>query len=135
MAYWLVKSDPQTYGWKEFSKDKKTSWDGIRNYAARIHLKAMKEGDEVLFYHSNKDAGVVGVAKVTKEFYPDPTSKDEGWVSVELQCIKPLKKNVLLSEIKSEKKLRDMLLIKISRLSVMPVTDGEFETILQMGES
>jgi len=131
--YWLVKSDPETYGWPEFNKDKKTSWDGIRNYAARIHLKAMKRGDEVLFYHSNKDAGVVGLAKVTKEFYPDPTAKEEGWVSVELQCIKPLKNPVLLSAIKAEKKLKDMQLIKISRLSVSPVTAEEYATILKMG--
>ena len=133
MNYWLVKSDPETYGWKEFSSDKKTSWDGIRNYAARLHLRAMKTGDEVLFYHSNKDAGVVGTARVTKEFYPDPTAKEEGWVSVELQCLKPLKKPVSLSEIKAEKKLKDMALVKISRLSVSPVTAGEYETILKMG--
>ncbi len=131
--YWLVKSDPETYGWPEFNKDKKTSWDGIRNYAARIHLKAMKRGDDVLFYHSNKDAGVVGIAKVTKEFYPDPTAKEEGWVSVELQCIKALKNPVPLSAIKADKKLKDMQLVKISRLSVSPVTATEFETILKMG--
>lgn len=131
--YWLVKSDPETYGWNEFSKEKKTSWDGIRNYAARIHLKAMKKGDDVLFYHSNKDAGIVGLAKVTKEFYPDPTAKEEGWVSVELQCVRALKKPVLLQDVKKEKKLKNMLLIKISRLSVMPVTAEEFETVVAMG--
>jgi len=132
--YWLVKSDPDTYGWAEFSKDKKTSWDGVRNYAARIHLKAMKRGDEVLFYHSNKDAGVVGIAKVTKESYPDPTSKEEGWVSVELQCGKAFNRPVSLTAIKAEKKLKDMALVKISRLSVSPVTKEEFETVLKMGE-
>lgn len=131
--YWLVKSDPDTYGWKEFADEKITSWDGIRNYAARIHLKAMKKGDEVLFYHSNKEAGVAGIAKVTKEFYPDPTAKEDGWVSVELQCGKALKKFVPLSAIKAEKKLQQMLLIKISRLSVMPVTKDEFDTVLKMG--
>ena len=135
MAYWLVKSDPETYGWKEFSNDKKTSWDGIRNYAARLHLKAMKKGDEVLFYHSNKDAGVVGTAKVTKEFYPDPTAKEGEWVSVELQCLKPMKKPVGLAEIKAEKKLKNMALVKISRLSVSPVTAEEFDAILKMGEA
>lgn len=133
MSCWLVKSDPETYGWKEFSAEKKTSWDGIRNYAARIHLKAMKRGDDVLFYHSNKDAGIVGTAKVTKEFYPDPTSKEEGWVSVELQCRKAFKNPVTLAAVKGEKKLKDMLLLKISRLSVMPVTDAEFGTIVKMG--
>jgi len=133
MAYWLVKSDPDTYGWKEFSHDKKTSWDGIRNYAARLHLRAMKKGDEVLFYHSNKDAGVVGTAKVTKEFYPDPTAKEEGWVSVELQYLKQLKNPVSLAAIKAEKKLKNMALVKISRLSVSPVTSEEFTTIVKMG--
>ena len=131
--YWLVKSDPETYGWAEFSKEKKTSWDGVRNYAARIHLKAMKRGDDVLFYHSNIDAGVVGLAKVSKEFYPDPTAKEDGWVSVELQCGKPLKNSVSLSAIKAEKKLKNMLLVKIGRLSVTPVTKEEFETVVKMG--
>jgi len=131
--YWLVKSDPETYGWNEFSKDKKTSWDGVRNYAARIHLRAMKKGDEVLFYHSNKDAGVVGLATVTKEFYPDPTAKEDGWVSVELQCGKALKNPVTLAAIKAEKKLKNMALVKIGRLSVSPVTKEEYETIIKMG--
>lgn len=131
--YWLVKSDPETYGWEEFQKDKITSWDGIRNYAARIHLRAMKTGDDVLFYHSNKDAGVVGIAKVTKESYPDPTAKEEGWVSVELKCLKSFKNPVTLKAIKAEKKLQNMVLIKISRLSVSPVTQEEYETILKMG--
>ncbi len=133
MSYWLVKSDPETYGWPEFSKEKKTSWDGVRNYAARIHLKAMKKGDDVLFYHSNINAGVVGLAKVSKEFYPDATAKEDGWVSVELTCGKPLKNPVSLAAIKAEKKLRNMLLIKIGRLSVMPVTKEEFEMVGEMG--
>ena len=131
--YWLVKSDPETYGWEEFQKDKITSWDGIRNYAARIHLRAMKAGDDVLFYHSNKDAGVVGIAKVSKESYPDPTAKEEGWVSVELKCLQSFKNPVSLKAIKAEKKLQNMVLIKISRLSVSPVTQAEYETILKMG--
>lgn len=131
--YWLVKSDPETYGWEEFQKEKVTSWDGIRNYAARLHLRAMKEGDEVLFYHSNKDAGVVGVATVTKESYADPTSKEEGWVSVELKCLYPLKNPVTLKAIKAEKKLKNMVLLKISRLSVTPVTEEEFRAVLNMG--
>ncbi len=131
--HWLVKSDPETYGWEEFKKDKITSWDGIRNYAARIHLRTMKTGDDVLFYHSNKDAGVVGTAKVTKESYPDPTAKEEGWVSVELKCLQSFKNPVTLKAIKAEKKLQNMVLIKISRLSVSPVTKEEFDTILKMG--
>src|SRR5689334_22001984 len=101
MNYWLVKSDPETYGWAEFSKDKKTSWDGVRSYAARNHLKAMKKGDEALFYHSNVDAGIVGLAKVTKEFYQDPTTDEDAWVSVELQCIKAFKHPVTLAAIKA----------------------------------
>ena len=131
--YWLVKSDPETYGWEEFQKDKTTSWDGVRNFAARIHLKAMKQDDDVLFYHSNKDAGVVGVARVSKESYPDPTTKEDGWVSVELKYMNALKNPVLLKAIKAEKKLQNMVLIKISRLSVTPVTEDEFKTILSMG--
>lgn len=131
--HWLVKSDPETYGWEEFKKDKITSWDGIRNYAARIHLRAMKTGDDVLFYHSNEDAGVVGIAKVTRESYSDPTAKEEGWVSVELKCICALKNPVTLKAIKAEKKLQNMVLIKISRLSVTPITEEEFKTVLGMG--
>ncbi|MCX6275379.1 MAG: EVE domain-containing protein [Bacteroidetes bacterium] len=131
--YWLVKSDPETYGWEQFQKDKITSWDGVRNYAARIHLRAMKTGDDVLFYHSNTDAGVVGTAKVTKESYPDPTAKEEGWVSVELKCLQSLKSPVTLKAIKAEKKLQNMVLIKISRLSVSPVTQEEYDTIIKMG--
>jgi predicted RNA-binding protein with PUA-like domain len=133
MAYWLVKSDPDTYGWTEFSREKKTSWDGVRNYAARIHLKAMKRGDGVLFYHSNKDAGVVGTATVSKEFYPDPTAREEGWVSVELKCGKPLHHSVSLAAMKAERKLKDMVLLKIGRLSVSPVTEEEFRTVMKMG--
>jgi len=133
MNYWLVKSDPETYGWAEFSKDKKTSWDGVRSYAARNHLKAMKKGDEALFYHSNVDAGIVGLAKVTKEFYQDPTTDEDAWVSVELQCEKPFKQPVTLAAIKAEKKLKDMVLLKIGRLSVMPVRKEEYDMIVKMG--
>ena len=132
---WLVKSDPETYGWKEFSAEKKTSWDGVRNYAARLHLKAMKKGDDVLFYHSNVDAGVVGTAKVSKEFYPDPTAKEGEWYSVELQCGKAFRNPVSLAAMKAEKKLKNMALLKIGRLSVSPVTQEEFDTVMLMGNS
>jgi len=132
MNYWLVKSDPDTYSWMDLVKDKETSWDGIRNYAARLHLRAMKKGDIVLVYHSGGESTIVGTATVTKEFYQDPTTKDDAWVSVGLKAGKSLKKPISLSEIKSNKKLKDIKLIKISRLSVMPLTEGEYEEILKM---
>jgi predicted RNA-binding protein with PUA-like domain len=129
---WLIKSDPEEYGWNELVKDKTVSWDGVRNYAARNHLRGMKKGDDVLFYHSGKESAVVATAKVGKEFYTDPTADDDTWSSVEILAGSALKKSVTLAMIKSEIKLKDMLLIKISRLSVMPVTQQEFDLILQM---
>ena len=129
MNYWLVKSDPGTYGWKEFVKEKQTSWDGIRNYAARNHLRTMKKGDRVLFYHSGGESAVVGTATVTRTAYQDPTTKEEAWVSVELKAGKALEKPLTLSEIKKNPKLKNMVLIKISRLSVMPVTKEEYGEI------
>jgi predicted RNA-binding protein with PUA-like domain len=134
MNYWLVKTDPETYSWDDFSKDKITSWDGIRNFAARLHLKAMKKSDRVLVYHSGGESAVMGTAVVTKMFYPDPTAEEGEWYSVELKKEKQLKRPVTLKEIRQEKKLKEMLLIKISRLSVMPVTEPEFTHILEMGE-
>ncbi len=130
---WLVKSDPEEYGWNEFVKDKTASWDGVRNYAARLHLRAMKKGDDVLFYHSGNESAVVGIAKVNKEFYRDPTAEDDTWSSVELKMIRSLKKAVPLSSIKSDKRLKDMPLVRISRLSVSPVTQEEYDLILEMG--
>lgn len=134
MNYWLVKSDPETYGWPELVKDGKTSWDGVRNYAARIHLNGMKKGDRVLFYHSNLDTAVMGISEVTRESYQDPTTQDERWVSVELKSVKALKKPVTLSAIKSEKSLKNIGLVRIGRLSVMPLTKEEFDVILEMGK-
>lgn len=134
MNYWLVKSDPDTYAWSDLLKDGKTSWDGVRNYAARIHLRAMKKGDKVLVYHSGGESMVLGIASVTKEFYQDPTTKDEAWISVELKAEKSLKQPVTLQQIKSEKKLANIALIKISRLSVMPVTPDEYQKILEMAD-
>ena len=132
MNYWLVKSDPDTYSWKDFKKEGSTSWDGIRNYAARLHLKAMKKGDMVLVYHSGGESEIKGLATVTKEFYQDPTTKEDAWVSVGLKAGKELPRVVSLSEIKQNAKLKNMLLLKISRLSVMPVTEEEYESILEM---
>lgn len=127
--YWLVKSDPEEYSFENLLKDGKASWDGIRNYAARNHLKAMKKGDKVLVYHSGGISAVVGTATVTKAFYRDPTADDDTWVSVELKAGRALEKPVTLAEIKKDKRLKDMILLKISRLSVMPVTEEEFTII------
>lgn len=134
MNYWIVKSDPETFGWSELVKEKKTDWTGVRNYAARIHLKAMKKGDEVLFYHSNQGLAIVGIAKVTKEFFQDSTAKDEAWVAVELTAIKELKNAVSLSEMKTKKELSNIGLIKIGRLSVMPISKAEYDIIIKMAE-
>lgn len=133
MSTWLVKSEPVKYSWEKFLKDKRTYWDGVRNFQARNNLKAMKKGDEVLFYHSNEGMEVVGVARVVKEHYPDPTSDEPAWVVVDLEPVKALKKPVPLTEIKKEKKLQNIALIKQGRLSVMPLTKEEFECIVKMG--
>lgn len=132
--YWLVKSEPSVYGWEQLVKDKKTSWDGVRNYAARNHLKAMKKGDEVLFYHSNEGMEIVGIAKVDKEFYQDPTTDDANWVVVDLKPHKKLKKPVTLTQIKADKRLADMSLVRIGRLSVQPVTEKEWKIVMELAE-
>ena len=132
MAYWLVKSEPFKYSWDQFEKDKQTFWDGVRNYAARIHLKAMKKGEEVLFYHSNEGLAIVGIAKVAKEHYPDPTTEDEAWVAVDLKPYKKLKKPVTLEQVKADKRLANMALVRLGRLSVQPVTDDEWKVIMEL---
>jgi len=132
MSYWLVKSEPSTYSWDQFVKDKQTFWSGVRNYAARIHLKTMKKGDEVLFYHSNEGMEIVGIAKVSKEFYQDPTTEDTNWVAVDLKPVKKLKKPVTLSQIKADKRLQEMALVRLGRLSVQPVTEKEWEIIMKL---
>lgn len=132
MAYWLIKSEPSTYSWDQFVKDKKTFWDGVRNYAARIHLKSMRKGDEVLFYHSNEGTEIVGVAKVAKEFYQDPTTDDEAWVVVDFIPVKKLKKPVTLAQVKADKRLANMALVRIGRLSVQPVTDAEWKVVMEL---
>lgn len=134
MQYWLVKSEPDVYGWEQFVKDKKTFWSGVRNYTARIHLKAMKKGDEVLFYHSNEGKEIVGIAKVTKEFYQDPTTEDTNWVAVDLKPVKKLKKPVKLSQIKADKRLQEMALVRLGRLSVQPITEKEWKIIMELAE-
>ena len=132
MAYWLVKSEPSAYSWEQLEKDKQTEWTGVRNYAARNHLKSMKKGDEVLFYHSNEGLDIVGVAKVAKEAYQDQTTDDTAWVAVDLKPHKKLKKPVSLEIIKKEKRLKDMALVRVGRLSVQPVTDKEWKVIMEL---
>lgn len=134
MNYWLAKSEPSTYSWEQLVKDKKTTWDGVRNYAARIHLRAMKKGDAVLFYHSNEGMEIVGIAEVEKEAFQDPTTEDDRWVAVILKAVNRLKKPVALAEIKKEKKLKDMALVRLGRLSVQPVTEQEWKIIMKMAE-
>lgn len=132
MAYWLIKSEPFTYSWEQFVKDKETFWDGVRNYAARNNLKAMKKDDEVFFYHSNEGVEIVGIAKVTKEAYQDPTTDDERWVAVNFAPKKKLKKPVTLAQIKTESKLANMDLVRLGRLSVQTVKPEEWEMVMQM---
>ena len=131
MNYWLVKSEPETYSWDKFVKLGRDHWDGVRNYQARNNLKLMKVGDEVLFYHSVKEKQVVGIAKVVKEFYPDPTIDDDRWVVVDLQPVRKLNSPVTLAEIKADTKLEGFALIKNSRLSVMPVSRDQYQLILE----
>jgi predicted RNA-binding protein with PUA-like domain len=132
MAYWLVKSEPFKYSWDQLVAYKKTFWDGVRNYAARNNLRAMKKGDQVFFYHSNEGLEIVGIAKVVKESYQDPTTDEEAWVVVDLAPVKKLKKPVSLAQIKANKALANMAILKLGRLSVTPVTDEEWETVLQL---
>ena len=132
MNYWLIKSEPSSYSWEQLEKDRQTSWTGVRNYAARIHLRAMKKGDEVFYYHSNDGMEIVGIAKITKEAYQDPTTGDPAWVCVDIKPFKKLKYPVSLKQIKAEKNLQEMALIRISRLSVQPVSPQEWNIILAM---
>jgi len=135
MKFWLVKQEPSKYSWEEFLKDKKTYWDGVRNYQARNNLNAMKKGDPVLFYHSVVGKQVMGIAKVTRESYPDPTTDDPAWVVVDLKPIKSLKVPVTLEQVKAHPKLTEISLIKQSRLSVMPLTQAEYKIILELGKT
>jgi predicted RNA-binding protein with PUA-like domain len=132
MAYWLVKSEPFKYSWEQFVKDKETHWDGVRNYAARLHLRAMKKGDEVLFYHSNEGMEIVGIAKVSKESYQDPTTEDDAWVVVDLKPVRKLKKPVTLAQVKADKRLSEMALVRLGRLSVQPVTNDEWKIVMEI---
>jgi predicted RNA-binding protein with PUA-like domain len=130
--YWLVKSEPFKYSWDQFVKDKQTFWDGVRNYGARNNLKAMKKGDEVLFYHSNEGVEIVGIAKVVKEYYQDPTTEEEAWVVVDLKPVRKLKKSVTLAQIKAEKRLANMDLVRLGRLSVQSVKEEEWKVVMEL---
>ncbi len=132
MAYWLVKSEPFKYSWDQFVKDKITFWDGVRNYGARNNLKAMKKGDEVLFYHSNEGVEIVGIAKVDKEFYQDPTTEEEAWVVVDLKPVRKLKNAVPLDVIKKDGRLLNMDLVRLGRLSVQTVKEDEWKIVMEL---
>jgi predicted RNA-binding protein with PUA-like domain len=132
MAYWLVKSEPFKYSWDQFVADKQTFWDGVRNYGARNNLKGMKKGDLVLFYHSNEGVEIVGIAKVIKEHYQDPTTEEEAWVVVDLKPVKKFKNAVPLSAIKSNKALANMDLVRLGRLSVQTVKEEEWLIVMEM---
>ncbi|MBC7914014.1 MAG: EVE domain-containing protein [Pyrinomonadaceae bacterium] len=135
MNHWLVKSEPVKYSWDKFNQDGRTFWDGVRNFQARNNLKAMKEGDLVLFYHSNEGKAVVGVAKVVKEFYQDPTSADPNWVVVDLATVETLRRPVTLEEIKADERLKNIGLVRQGRLSVMGLEAVEFDRILELANS
>ncbi len=135
MQYWLVKSEPFKYSWEKFLKDKKAVWDGVRNYAARNNMRAMKKGDLVFFYHSNEGLNIVGIAKVIKEAYQDPTTDDTAWSVVEIAPFKTLKRPVSLAEIKADAQLKDIQLVRLSRLSVASIKVEEFDRILALSEA
>jgi predicted RNA-binding protein with PUA-like domain len=134
-SFWIIKQEPSQYNWKQFEKDRETYWDGVRNYQARNNLKNMKKGDNLLFYHSVVGKEIVGIAEVTREAYPDPTTDDERWVVVDLKPIKPFKVPVTLEEIKAHKELSEIALIKQTRLSVIPITKKEFQVLLKLGKT
>jgi predicted RNA-binding protein with PUA-like domain len=135
VAYFLVKSEPSAYAWANLVRDKKTAWDGVRNFEARNTLRSMKKGDLVLYYHSGDDKAVVGIARVVREAYPDPTAPDEDWSVVDLAPVKKLAKTVTLATIKADKSLADFALVKRARLSVVPATTAEFESVLALGRT
>ena len=132
-SFWLVKQEPSSYSWSDFLADGKTSWTGVRNFSARNNLRKMRTGDEVFFYHTGDEKSVVGIAKVLRTSYTDPTAKEGDWSTVDFAAIKPLGRPVTLREIKSNSRLKGIPLIRQSRLSVMPLAETEFREILKMG--
>ena len=133
MNHWLVKSEPGTYAWADLISDRRTAWTGVRNFQARIHLRAMQPGDPVLFYHSGATKEIVGLAKVVKAAYPDETADEGDWVCVDLAPVRPLSAPVSLAHIKADRSLAEMVLVKNSRLSVQPVTVRQFARVLELG--
>ena len=132
MAFWLIKSEPFKYSWDQFVQDKQTFWDGVRNYGARNNLRAMKKGDLAFFYHSNEGMEIVGIAKVVKEHYQDPTTDETAWSVVDFKPVKKLKKPVTLAQVKADKRLANMDLIRLGRLSVQTVQPEEWEIVLEL---
>ena len=135
MNHWLVKSEPESYAWAQLVKDGSTAWTGVRNFTARNNLRAMKRGDLVFFYHSVTGKQVVGIARVVREAYPDPTAGEGDWSCVDLAPVKPVARPVSLETIKADKILRDMPLVRLSRLSVSPVTEPQFKHLLALTET
>jgi predicted RNA-binding protein with PUA-like domain len=133
--FWLVKSEPAAYSWANLGADGKTAWTGVRNYTARNNLRAMRKGDAVFFYHSVEGKEIVGIAKVSREAYPDPTAKEGDWSAVDIAPEKPLPRPVTLDEIKRNPKLKEMALLRLSRLSVQPVTSTQFDEVLRMSKA
>ncbi len=133
MKYWLIKSEPFKYPWEQLVKDKKATWDGVRNYRARNNMRDMQKGDKLLFYHSNEGLEIVGIAEVSKEHFQDPTTDETAWVAVEVKPFKKMKNTITLSYIKTDKKLANMELLKLARLSVSAVTKEEFDHICKLG--
>ena len=134
MAYWLIKSEPFKYSWQKFQEEGRTFWDGVRNYQARNNLKAMKEGDLLLWYHSNEGLEIVGIAQVVKEAYQDPTTDDTNWVVVDVKPYKTLNKPVSLATVKADPRLSQMALVRLGRLSVQPVSDAEWDVIMELAD-
>ncbi|MFP6627699.1 MAG: EVE domain-containing protein [Myxococcota bacterium] len=134
-GYWLMKSEPFKYSWDHLVKDGSTYWDGVRNYEARNNLAAMKKGDLALYYHSNEGKQVVGVVRVTGEAYPDPTTKDDRWVVVDVEPVVPFKRPVSLAEIKADSGLAEIALVRRGRLSVVPLTSAEFRHVMKLGKT